>query len=67
MLDQNNIKHSGTKYYHDCLLELVEEYKINNINFKDLLDNSYLYQFLLTKNNNQYKIINTSSAFLKLI
>ena len=65
MLDQNNIKHSGTKYYHDCLLELVEEYKINNINFKDLLDNSYLYQFLLTKNNNQYKIINTSSAFFE--
>ena len=23
MLDQNNIKHSGTKYYHDCLLENI--------------------------------------------
>ena len=65
ILRQNNIKHSEPKNYHDYLLELVEEYKIDNIDFKDLVDNSYLYQFLLSKKDQQYKIINTSSAFFE--
>lgn len=62
---ENSLDLVGPKNYHDYLSDIMINKKINNISFQDLVDYSYLYQFMIGSSSDSDVLINTSSAFFE--
>ena len=65
ILSKNNIISDPPNTYAFYLNQVAKKINKNNLNFKDIVDFTYLYQYLISKNEDTIKIINSSGAFFE--
>ncbi len=65
ILSHNNILFLEPAKYVDELYNFIKRRNINKVDFEDICNMSYLYQYFISEKNEDIKILNSSAAFFE--
>ena len=65
ILSRNNVPFIDPSKYIDELYEFIKSRNIYKIDFEDICNMSYVYQYFITEKNEGVKILNSSAAFFE--
>ena len=65
ILSHNNVPFIDPSKYIDELYEFIKSRNIYKIDFEDICNMSYVYQYFITEKNEGVKILNSSAAFFE--
>ena len=67
LLSHNKVSFIEPSKYVDELYELIKSRNIYKVDFQDLCNMSYVYQYLLSEKNEDFKILNSSASFFETV
>lgn len=67
LLSHNKVSFIEPSKYVDELYELIKTRNIYKVDFQDLCNMSYVYQYLLSEKNEDFKILNSSASFFETV
>ena len=67
LLSHNKVSFIEPSKYVDELYELIKKRNIYKVDFQDLCNMSYVYQYLLSEKNEDFRILNSSASFFETV
>lgn len=67
LFSHNKVSFTNPSKYVDELYELIKTRNIYKVDFQDLCNMSYVYQYLLSEKNEDFKILNSSASFFETV
>ena len=67
LLSHNKVSFIEPSKYVDELYELIKTRNIYKVDFQDLCNMSYVYQYLLSEKNKDFRILNSSASFFETV